>query len=98
VVVKECKEETGLHVAPKRLLALFDKRMHPHPPQPFYVYKLVFYCEALSDVITKGFDVLDVRYFAIDALPELSEDRILKSQVELVYKKVISGDTEAYFD
>src|SRR5215218_6391406 len=84
VIVKEVKEETGLDIVPQQLLAVFDKRMHAHPPQPFYVYKLVFLCEAVSAVITKGFDVLDVQYFTTDALPELSEDRILKSQIELL--------------
>jgi len=37
VVVKEIKEETGLYCTADRLLAVFDKRKHPHPPQPFYV-------------------------------------------------------------
>lgn len=98
IIVKECGEETGLHVIPKKLLAVFDKRMYPHPPQPFYVYKMVFLCEAISTEITKGFDVLDVQYFSIDALPPLSEDRILKSQLELLYKKALSSDAETYCD
>jgi ADP-ribose pyrophosphatase YjhB (NUDIX family) len=98
VIIKEFKEETGLHVVPQRLLAVFDKRMHPHPPQPFYVYKLVFYCEARSAAITKGFDVSDVQYFSVDALPPLSEDRILRSQIKLLYEKVQSGDTTVYID
>ncbi len=41
-IIKECKEETGLDIIPERLLAVFDKKMHAHPPQPFYVYKMVF--------------------------------------------------------
>jgi ADP-ribose pyrophosphatase YjhB (NUDIX family) len=98
VIVQELKEETGLDVRPKALLAVFDKRMHAHPPQPFYVYKMVFYCEAVSTEITKGFDVLDVQYFDIDELPELSEDRILGSQIELLYKKALASDFVAYFD
>lgn len=97
-IVKEFKEETGLDVTPRRLLAVFDKRMHPHPPQPFYVYKFVFLCNAISFVPTKGFDVLDVQYFFMDALPPLSEDRILKSQLELLHQKVIRGDTDVYVD
>ncbi|CAA9528554.1 MAG: hypothetical protein AVDCRST_MAG96-3397 [uncultured Segetibacter sp.] len=97
-VVKEFKEETGLEVTAKALLAVFDKRFHDHPPQPFYVYKMVFYCEPTSFELTKGFDVLDVQYFAIHNLPELSEDRILKTQIELVYQKVLSSDFQAYFD
>jgi ADP-ribose pyrophosphatase YjhB (NUDIX family) len=98
VVVTEFKEETGLDVVPRKLLAVFDKKHHRHPPQPFYVYKIAIYCEAISTVIQKGFDVLDVQYFAIDSLPELSEDRILKSQVELLYNKIITADFETYFD
>jgi ADP-ribose pyrophosphatase YjhB (NUDIX family) len=97
-VVKEFKEETGLDVTAKALLAVFDKRFHAHPPQPFYVYKMVFYCEPASFEFAKGFDVLDLQYFAIDSLPDLSEDRILKSQIELAYQKVMSSDFQAYSD
>lgn len=97
-IVKEFKEETGLDVVAERLLAVFDKKMHPHPPQPFYVYKMVFYCKIISTEIIKSFDVLDVQYFDIENLPELSEDRILKSQIELLYKKVISGEKDVYAD
>jgi ADP-ribose pyrophosphatase YjhB (NUDIX family) len=39
VAMKEAEEETGLRVRAVRLLALYDKRKHPHPPQPWYVYK-----------------------------------------------------------
>jgi hypothetical protein len=72
--------------------------MHPHPPQPFYVYKMVFYCKALSTTLNKGFDVLDVDYFDINNLPDLSEDRILKSQIELLYQKIVTGDLTAEVD
>lgn len=97
-IIKEFREETGLTVIPKTLLAVFDKKLHAHPPQPFYVYKMVFYCEPVTYKVAKGFDVLDVQYFAIDDLPELSEDRILKSQIELVYQKVLSSNFQAYAD
>ncbi|QEC75756.1 NUDIX hydrolase [Mucilaginibacter ginsenosidivorax] len=98
VIVKEFEEETGLEVVADRLLAVFDKKMHPHPPQPFYVYKMVFHCKAVSTAVNKGFDMLDVEYFDINNLPELSEDRILKSQIELLYQKIISGDLAAEVD
>jgi len=37
VIIKECREETGLDVIPEKLLAVFDKRKHAHPSQSFYV-------------------------------------------------------------
>ena len=36
--VKEVKEETGPDVKPDKLLAILDKRCHPHPPEADYVY------------------------------------------------------------
>ena len=98
VIIKEFKEETGLDIIPQKILAVFDKRMHPHPPEPDYVYKIIFYCKTISFEINKGFDILDVQYFDIDNLPTLSEHRILKSQIELLYKKIVVTDFETYFD
>lgn len=98
VITKEVKEETGLDIIPKKLLAVFDKKMHPHPPSPFYIYKMVFYCEAISKELKKGFDLLDVQYFDSENLPPLSENRIVKSQIELLVRKVMRGDYETYFD
>ncbi|WP_294822015.1 NUDIX hydrolase N-terminal domain-containing protein [uncultured Flavobacterium sp.] len=95
---KEVREETGLVVEAKRLLAVFDKRMHPHPPQPYYIYKLVFYCEVVSGELQSGFDMLGAGFFDVDCLPELSTDRILESQIKLLHAKVLAGDAEAYFD
>jgi len=99
VIVKEFREETGLHVKATKLLAVFDKRCHPHPAQPYYVYKFALQCELAGDLNwQKGFDILDVGFFAIDDLPPLSEDRILRSQIELLYRKATGTDQFAYFD
>jgi ADP-ribose pyrophosphatase YjhB (NUDIX family) len=99
VIVKEFREETGLHVKATKLLAVFDKRCHPHPAQPYYVYKFALQCELTGDLnLQKGFDILDVGFFAIDDLPPLSEDRILRSQIELLYKNATEAVTLTYFD
>lgn len=98
VVIKECREEAGIEVIPQHLLAVFDKKMHPHPPEQYYIYKLAFLCKATSYELKKGFDVLDAGFFSPDNLPELSEDRNVKSQIELLYKKALSSDKEAYCD
>jgi len=51
VAAKETHEETGLLVKPVRLLALFDKRKHPHPPQPWYVYKAFVQCQVVGGAL-----------------------------------------------
>lgn len=98
VIQKEIKEETGLSSKVLKLLAIYDKKCHPHPPQPFYVYKLIFLCEILEGKINTSFDIEEASYFNIKNLPELSEDRILKSQIEQLYHKAIDKDQTVYFD
>ncbi|WP_299531109.1 NUDIX hydrolase N-terminal domain-containing protein [Ulvibacterium sp.] len=98
VVVKEIEEETGFKTNAVRLLAIYDKKCHPHPPQPFYIYKLNFLCKIYGGELKPSFDIKDVGFFPIDRLPELSEDRILKSQLKQLYKLVMEDDSKAYFD
>ncbi|MBT8298725.1 MAG: NUDIX hydrolase [Maribacter sp.] len=98
VIVKEIKEETGLNCTAERLLAVFDKRKHAHPPQPFYVYKLIFLCKITGGRIEHGFDMEGAAFFRIDALPELSEDRILSTQIHQLYAMVKENTATVYFD
>jgi hypothetical protein len=35
--------------------------------------------------------MLDVQYFDVDQLPELSENRILASQIRFLYERIIKG-------
>lgn len=98
-VLKEVREETGLTATVSRLLAVFDKKKHPHPPQPFYVYKMVFLCEVTGGWnFVKAFDVLNTGFFSIDALPELSEDRILASQLKTLYRHYTEQRQNAIID
>ena len=98
VAAKEVLEETGLVVEVEHLLAVFDKRCYPHPPEPHYVYKMVFGCRYTEGVLLKGFDILDTVFFPIHQLPPLSEPRILVSQIQLVFKKWVNNDVKTYFD
>ena len=98
VVIKEIKEETGIDAEIIRLLTVYDKQCHPHPPEPYYIYKLTFFCKAVGGQLQSGFDMMDTAYFSLNNLPELSEDRILKSQLEHFFKLVKEEITEVYFD
>ncbi|MCK0188705.1 NUDIX hydrolase [Arenibacter sp. F20364] len=97
MVVREIEEETGLTTAVERLLAIYDKKCHPHPPQPFYVYKLVFLCRIENGNIQHGFDMEGAAFFDVDSLPMISSDRILESQIEQLYK-LAKEDHPVYFD
>ena len=97
-VIKEVAEETGFDAEIVRPLAIYDKRCHAHPPQPFYVYKLVFFCRILGGEPRPGFDIRDVGFFPLEGLPELSKDRILKSQLEHLFGLAKDEKAKVYFD
>lgn len=101
VAEKEAREETGLHVRATRLLAVFDKKKHEHPPQPWYVYKFFILCEItggklLTDTLeTGGADWFEKHAFK--TLP-LSLDRITLNQLETVYELAVGPDAPALCD
>lgn len=98
MMVREFREETGLHVEVDRLLAVYDKRMHAHPPESFYVYKLFFHCTATSEELSHGHDMLGVDFFPIGALPPLSEPRNTEVQIRRLYQMVMEDIREADVD
>jgi len=88
VAAKEAQEETGLHVRPLRLLALFDKRRHPHPPQPWYIYKAFIHCEIEGgELLQETTETAGARWFRPDELPaiKLSTDRVTESQLTTLF-------------
>ena len=97
-VVNEVREETGLEVTPKKLLAVMDKRCHPHPPEADYVYKFFIQCELNSGSFTSAFDILDKGFFAKDALPPLSLNRVLTAQIELMFDYLYNPDKPTAID
>jgi ADP-ribose pyrophosphatase YjhB (NUDIX family) len=89
VAAKEACEETGLKVRPVRLLALFDKKRHGHPPQPWYVYKAFVQCEPEGGgLIQDTPETMGARWFRGEELPslELSIDRTTAAQLETVLR------------
>ena len=55
-------------------------------------------CELENDEIEQGFYIDGVDFFDVDNLPEISEDRNLKSQIRQLYEKVIKGYESVYYD
>ncbi|GAB2951669.1 NUDIX hydrolase [Hymenobacter coalescens] len=88
VAVKEAREETGLVVEAVRLLALFDKKLHGHPVEPWYVYKCFVLCRvvggALQPHTTETGEVRWVHESELADLP-LSEARTTAAQLATMF-------------
>jgi ADP-ribose pyrophosphatase YjhB (NUDIX family) len=97
VVVKEVFEESGLEVRVGRLLAVLDKKCHPHPPDLYYVYKLFFLCEEMGGSLQKGMETSEVKFFPRNRLPELSVGRNTVNQVDMMFE-LKNNPGEVVFD
>jgi ADP-ribose pyrophosphatase YjhB (NUDIX family) len=88
VAVKEVREETGLDTEAVRLLALWDKKRHPHPPQPWYIYKAFILCRVIGGTLQLDTtETTGVRWVQRAELPQLalSTDRVTLSQLERLF-------------
>ena len=98
MAVREVREETGLTVQPERLIAVFDKKCHPHPPHLHYVYKIFIGCKLLGGEMKTAFDTLDVGFFEKCDIPQLSEERVTPEQISLMFEYRQNPDKQAIFD
>jgi ADP-ribose pyrophosphatase YjhB (NUDIX family)/uncharacterized protein YfkK (UPF0435 family) len=98
VAAKETKEEAGLEVKPVRLLAIYDKKCHPHPPSPFHVYKIFIMCEIIGGTAASGLETSEVGFFGLNELPELSVERNTESQIGIMFEYLKNPNKEAIFD
>ncbi len=95
---KEVWEEAGLKVKPTRLLAVFDKMKHPHPPDAYHVYKLFILCEDLGGEIKPGMETLDVKWMARDERFPLSELRIIQEQIDTMFEYLDNPEKDVMCD
>jgi ADP-ribose pyrophosphatase YjhB (NUDIX family) len=79
--VREVVEESGYRVRAVRLISVFDRDRHGHPPIPYHVYKLVFLCEILDKFPARMAEADRVEFFGVHELPGLSRSRVIPAQV-----------------
>jgi ADP-ribose pyrophosphatase YjhB (NUDIX family) len=96
IAVKETFEEAGLIVKPLRLLAVIDKKCHPHPPTPFYSYKIFILCEIVSGEAKSGDETLEAKFFDMENIPELSIERLTKDEIEIIAERYNNLELPAY--
>jgi len=81
-VIREVREESGYLVQTTRLLAVYDREKHAHPPLAYFVYKLFFECEIVGGAAANSIETEDVAFFEQEALPPLSLTRVVPAQID----------------
>ncbi|MVP02303.1 NUDIX hydrolase [Paenibacillus lutrae] len=98
VAVKEVREEAGFEVKAGRLLAVWDKKFHEHPPSPFHVYKMFILCEITGGSAKVGLETSEVRFFGRNELPELSLERNTAAQLHTMFEQYDESSGPSLFD
>ena len=94
-ILKEIEEETGFTAKAERLLAVFDTNRFQLQSKQYA--KFVFECQLLDGQFQENQEIADLQFFAIDQLPVLSEKRITKEQMEILWQ-VYKGQRDQYLD
>ena len=97
-VIKEAKEEAGAEVAPRRIIAIQDRRRHNLPPAPFTIYKIFVECDLIACAFEKNAETSEVGFFGRSDLPPFSEGRTTSRQVEMCFAARSTEKLEAWFD
>ena len=92
---KEVQEETGFSAEVGSLLAVFDTNRFQLQNKQYA--KFVFDCQLLDGQFQENQEIAELEFFDIKNLPPLSEKRITKEQMEILWQ-VYQGEREQYVD
>jgi ADP-ribose pyrophosphatase YjhB (NUDIX family) len=97
-VEKEILQESGFVAKAIKLAAVHDRRIRNRPASMFYIWKLFFICDIISGEPRVSNETDGVDFFALDALPPLSEGRTIASQIECAYRHHLDRTLATEFD
>jgi ADP-ribose pyrophosphatase YjhB (NUDIX family) len=97
-VEKEMREEAGVLCRAVKLLAVYDRNLHGHPPYPFHTYKLFFLCDIIADATPDPLETAEPTYFSEHKIPELSLARVTPEEIARMFEHHRNTDLPTDFD
>lgn len=98
VAEREVMEESGYRARTTRVLAIYDRDLHKHPPLPFHVYKVFFLCELLDEHPAPNAECTEVGFFPLANLPKLSLSRVNEAEINRMFEYLHDPSLPADFD
>lgn len=98
MVAREALEESGLVVAPRKVVGVFDANRSGRPLEFYHAYKIVFLCDAVSGEPRGGDETLAAAYFDFTAIPPLSTNRTHQRHLAEVQAHLADPDRPAAFE
>jgi ADP-ribose pyrophosphatase YjhB (NUDIX family) len=95
---RECLEEAGASVKPKRIIAIHQADKHYSFPFPYTIYKIFVECELIENNFSDNTETLEAAFFPLDSLPPLSTERNIREQIEICFEAKNHQLFETVFD
>lgn len=96
--IKEVKEETGLNVVAKRIIAIQDINKHNVIPCPYSICKIFILCDLIDGEFVENIETTEIGYFDLENLPLLSENKSTKEQIKMCFEAYKNDNWKVQFD
>lgn len=96
--IKEVKEEAGLDVTADLVIAVQDREKHNRPVYAYKVCKIFVLCTVIGGAFAANTETLDSRYFGIDELPLLAEEKNNEEQIRMCFEAYQAKHWTTLFD
>jgi ADP-ribose pyrophosphatase YjhB (NUDIX family) len=96
--VRECLEEAGAIVKPKRIIAIHLGNRHNNPLFVYTIYKIFVECELVEYNFKENTETLGAGFFGPDNLPEISFERNTPDQIKMCFEAKKWTVFETIFD
>lgn len=96
--IKEVKEEAGLDVMPRMVIAVQDRKKHNPEIYAYNICKIFVLCDLLGGSFQANSETIASGWFTMDSLPPLSENKNTRSQIQMCFDAVRAEHWETVFD
>ena len=96
--IKEVKEETGLDIVAKEIIAIQDRNKHNTPLYPYGICKVFVQCDLIGGEFVENIETTEIGYFSLDNLPNLSNEKSNFEQIEMCFKAKNDENWKVLFD
>lgn len=96
--IKEVKEEAGLDVVVRKVIAVQDREKHNQPAYAYGVVKIFYQCEVTGGAFAQNIETSASQYFSPDELPPLAEEKCTEEQVRMCLEACGAENWRVRFD
>ena len=96
--IKEVREEAGLNVVPKQIIAIQDRKKHNPELSAYGICKVFVLCELLGGEFRENSETIASGYFCAEDLPPLAENKTTTAQIRMCFEAYHAEHWEPLFD